>query len=323
MTVGNGTEDRYHIPAMLEETLAFLQPAPGKVIVDATLGGGGHAESILKKLHPGGKLIGIDWDDDALEAAKKKLSTFGEAFIPVKSNFAYLGEVAAELGVETVDGVLFDLGVSSFQVDCVERGFSYRENVFLDMRMDRSIPRTAALMLQELSRQQLASIFKEYGEEKWAGRIASFIIRHRESKGHIVSSRQLVDIIKAAVPAKARRRGGHPAKRVFQALRIAVNRELENLSAGLNQGVEILKPGGRIVVISYHSLEDRMTKRIFRKHSRQCSCPPELPVCRCGGAATVKVLTGKPLMPTPDEVARNSRAKSARLRAAEKLLSRH
>jgi 16S rRNA (cytosine1402-N4)-methyltransferase len=308
-----------HIPVMLGEVLHFLQPAPGEIIIDATLGGGGHAEAILKCLLPGGKLIGIDRDRDAIKASQERLSHFGGAFQPVEANFINMAKVIKQLGLDGIDGLLFDLGVSSYQLESEGRGFSYREDVFLDMRMDQKLPQTAAGLLKALSERQLAIILRKYGEEKWAERIASFIIKYRLKKGAVTHSKQLVDIIKDAVPASARRRGGHPAKRVFQALRIAVNRELDHLENGLSQGIEVLRPGGRIVVISYHSLEDRIVKNQFRKAAQKCVCPPGLPVCRCGNVPVIKILTKNPLYPEEEEVIKNSRARSARLRSAEKL----
>ncbi|MGI6308860.1 MAG: 16S rRNA (cytosine(1402)-N(4))-methyltransferase RsmH [Dethiobacteria bacterium] len=307
-----------HTPVMLSEVLKFLQPSPGKIIVDATLGGGGHAAAIIKQLLPTGKLVGIDCDQDALQAAQKRLSAFDGAFQVVKANFREIKEISWQLGFEAIDGLLLDLGVSSYQLDCPERGFSYRDDVFLDMRMDQALSQTAAVLLAELSPKQLAKVFRAYGEERWAQRIASLIVKYRQTRGPVSRSGQLVEIIREAIPAPARRRGGHPAKRVFQALRIAVNEELDNLKSGLSQGIKLLKPGGRVVVIAYHSLEDGIVKKQFREDSRGCICPPGMPVCGCGKTPLLKILTKKPLLPGKEELARNRRAKSARLRAAEK-----
>lgn len=303
---------------MLKETIALLEPAPGKVLIDATLGGGGHAAAILEKLLPGGKLIGLDLDTEALEKAKKKLSPDKESFLPVKGNFRDLKGMMKLCGVETIDGILFDLGVSSHQLDSLQRGFAYRHDGPLDMRMDIQQEVTAENLLNSLEQEELAALFRRYGEEKWAKKIASLIVQYRR-KQEIRHSGQLVELIRAAIPAAARRRGGHPAKRVFQALRIAVNDELENLKTGLQEGIEALKPGGRIVVIAYHSLEDRIVKETFRNYSKSCACPPGLPLCRCGVVKALKVLTKKPLFPDREEVETNVRASSARLRAAEKL----
>lgn len=307
-----------HIPVMVREALDFLQPAPGKVFVDATLGMGGHARAILERI-PGGKLIGIDQDAEVLTLASKALASFGEAFIPVKGNFAEIEEILQSLQLDGVDGLFFDLGVSSYQLDCKRRGFSYRDDVLLDMRMDAELPCTAADLLQRLSQKELAFLFRRYGEERWASRIAKFICNYRLKHGPVLRSSQLVEIIRSAVPAAARRKGGHPAKRVFQALRIAVNKELESLSRGLNGAIGRLRPGGRIVVLSYHSLEDEIVKNIFREQARGCICPPEIPVCVCGKNPSLKILTRKVLFPSCEEKSYNPRAASARLRAAEKL----
>ncbi len=312
-------KDYRHIPVMLDDVLRCLEPVPGKVVVDATLGGGGHAGAILEKLQPGGKLIGIDQDDDALEAARIRLSSFGSSFKAVKANFRQISELIKGFGMSGIDGLLFDLGVSSFQLESPDRGFSYRDDVLLDMRMDKDLSQTAADLLRDLSARQLAEIFREYGEEKWAGRIASFIVKYRSRHGPVLRSGQLVEIIRDAIPAAARRRGGHPAKRVFQALRIAVNNELDSLKSGLDQGVGALLPGGRIVVIAYHSLEDGIVKERFVEGARGCVCPPGIPVCVCHKLPVLKILTRKPLYAGQRELAENPRARSARLRAAEKL----
>ncbi len=308
-----------HLPVMLAEVLEYLEPAPGKTVVDATMGGGGHAGAILRMLSPGGRLIGVDRDRDAVEASRERLSFFGGLFLPVQANFNTLAELCERLAPEGIDGLLFDLGVSSYQLDNEERGFSYKKDVFLDMRMDRDLPLTAADLLRELPHGELAKIFRLYGEEKWAGRIASFIIQHRLQKGPVTGSGELVEIVKNAIPARARRQGGHPAKRVFQALRIAVNKELENLESALKKGVAALRPGGRIVLLSYHSLEDKIVKDIFRDFSRKCICPPGLPECRCNRVPLLKILTPRPLFPSQEEVQANPRARSARLRAAVRI----
>ncbi len=317
MTTGKNNDSAWHIPVMLQETLDLLQPAPGKVMVDATLGGGGHAAAMLEKLLPGGKLIGLDWDRESLTEASERLNAYKEAFCPVKANFRDLHAVLEECGVEGLDGILFDLGVSSHQLDSPKRGFAYRRDDPLDMRMDVQLKQTAAELLNNLSHGELAFLFRRYGEEKWAGRIASFILERRNREA-ITRSGQLVEIIRDAIPAAARRTGGHPAKRVFQALRIAVNDELESLQSGLNQGIDALRPGGRIVVIAYHSLEDRLVKETFRHYSKGCICPPQFPVCRCGKVSKLKLFTRKPLLPTAEETEINPRARSARLRGGER-----
>ena len=318
MTAARETERVWHIPVMLQETLELLGAAPGKVIVDATVGGGGHAAALLERIVPGGRLIGLDRDEDALTEARERLSPYKDALSLQKANFAELREVLAQCGARAVDGILFDLGVSSHQLDSPKRGFAYSRDDLLDMRMDTEQMQTAGDLLNDLSHGELAAIFRRYGEEKWAGRIASYIVERRR-KEKITRSAQLVEIIREAIPAAARRRGGHPAKRVFQALRIAVNDELDSLQQGLRQGIEALRPGGRIVVIAYHSLEDRVVKEIFRQSCSSCICPPGLPRCSCGGINELRLLTRKPLFPSEAETNLNPRAKSARLRGAEKL----
>ncbi len=307
-----------HIPVMVQETLKFLQPAPGKIIVDATLGAGGHAEMLLKKMTSKGMVIGIDCDSHALETAKKRLALWGDNFRAIHGNFQALEKLLGRHGIKKIDGLLFDLGVSSMQLDSPQRGFTYRDDAPLDMRMDQTLSQTALQVLKEMPRRELSRIFKEYGEERWAAKIAYLIDRHRRTKGDIQSSGQLVELIKEAIPPGARHGRGHPAKRVFQALRIKVNKELESLERALVQGTQILKPGGRIVVISYHSLEDRIVKKYFKEVSRECICPPKIPVCCCGWTPLLKVLTGRPLRPASDEIERNPRAASARFRAAER-----
>jgi len=318
MTADREEAGPWHIPVMLQETLELLEATPGKVIVDATLGGGGHAAALLERILPGGRLIGLDRDEEALTESKRRLSSYKEALCMQKANFAELHKVLTQCGAEAVDGILFDLGVSSRQLDSPNRGFAYRRDDLLDMRMDAEQKQTAGDLLNELSHGELVAIFRRYGEEKWAGRIASYIVERRR-KEKITRSGQLVEIIREAIPAAARRRGGHPAKRVFQALRIAVNDELESLQRGLQQGIGVLRPGGRIVVIAYHSLEDRLVKEIFRRSCSGCICPPRLPRCCCGRINGLRLLTRKPLFPSEAETALNPRAKSARLRGAEKL----
>ncbi len=322
MGPGNQGERFQHVPVLLTKVLRILDPTPGDIILDATLGGGGHSEAILEKVTPGGKVIGLDLDKDAIEAAKERLKPFGSAFIAIQDNFANLQKILPDLELDGVDGVLMDLGVSSYQLDSSQRGFSYQRDVFLDMRMSGEAQQTASDLLNTLSRQKLARIFKQYGEEKWADRIAAFVEKYRTQKGSLTHSGQLVEVIKNAIPAASRRKGGHPAKRVFQALRIAVNRELENLEAGLEQGIEWLKPGGRIVVISYHSLEDEIVKKRLQERANPCNCPAKFPVCQCGLTPVIKLTAPKVIFPGDEEVKINPRARSARLRAAEKLENR-
>lgn len=305
-----------HNPVMLQEVLELLAPAGDKIIVDCTLGGAGHTAAIAKALGPGGIAIGIDQDDDALRAAGERLKDFTNVRL-VKGNFGDLSRLLEG----PVDGFLFDLGVSSWQLDSVERGFSYQHDAPLDMRMNRDTRLTAAEILATWSQGELTRIFREYGEENWSSRVASFIIRERK-QSPITTTGQLVEIIKAAIPAAARRSGPHPARRIFQALRIAVNGELERLEQGLRAAIELCRPQGIIVVISYHSLEDRITKQIFKEGTGGCSCPPDFPRCVCGQEPILQVLTKKPLEPKFTEVEENPRSRSARLRAARRLSSK-
>ncbi|PKM80638.1 MAG: 16S rRNA (cytosine(1402)-N(4))-methyltransferase [Firmicutes bacterium HGW-Firmicutes-14] len=307
----------HHVPVMLDEVIMYLNLQQGGTYVDCTLGGGGHTLEIIKKILPGGRVIGIDQDPNALEAAKKTLEEYRENITFVHGNFYRLREIAAELRLGQADGVLFDLGVSSHQLDEGERGFSYRFDAPLDMRMNPGDPVTAEKLVNELTEEELAAILSEYGEERWAKRIAAFIAGQRENRP-IRTTGELVEIIKKAIPAGARREGPHPAKRTFQALRIAVNDELNRFAEALKGAIDILKPGGRVCVISFHSLEDRITKEVFREAARTCICPPEMPVCRCDKQKLVRIITGKPVLSRPDEITANPRARSAKLRVAEK-----
>lgn len=311
-------ENFHHTPVMLGEVLEALRIRPGGVYVDCTLGGGGHAAAILERLAGTGLLIGLDRDPKALEAAGRRLAPYAGRVRLVLANFNELARIIREQGLAGVDGVLFDLGVSSPQLDEPERGFSYREDALLDMRMDPSLPRTAADLVNELPESELARIIRDYGEERWAERIARRITAER-GREPIATTARLAAIVKEAIPAAARRKGPHPARRTFQALRIAVNDELSALSAALVQAVQCANPGGRIVVLSYHSLEDRIVKDCFRDFARACICPPDLPVCMCHRRPVLKIISGRPLGPSADEVAHNPRARSAKLRVAEKL----
>ncbi|MDF2520320.1 MAG: rRNA ((1402)-N(4))-methyltransferase [Clostridia bacterium] len=310
-----------HIPVLFKETIDYLNVKPGGIYVDCTLGGAGHSSEIARRIQPGGVLIGIDQDQNAIEAAGRKLAEYKESVIIVKDNFRNLKRVIQNAGFEKVDGILMDIGVSSHQIDEDERGFSYMNDGPLDMRMDTTKGMTAKDLLNNASQQELKRIIKDYGEERWADRIAKFICDERE-KYEIVTTFQLVDIIKMAIPAAARREGGHPAKRTFQALRIAVNDELNVLETALQDAVEMLKDGGRVAVITFHSLEDRIVKNIFNQLERPCTCPPELPVCVCGKEPKLKVLTRKPITASEEELEVNSRSKSAKLRAAERVSSK-
>jgi 16S rRNA (cytosine1402-N4)-methyltransferase len=309
-----------HHPVMVERVVELLRPHPGGVYLDATLGLGGHAERLLAASGPDGRVIGIDRDPAALTLARERLAEAGERLVAVAASFADLTEVAAGAGVDAVDGVLYDLGVSSLQLDEPTRGFSYRADAPLDMRMDPTGGITAADVLNTYPRAELARILREYGEERHAGRIARFIDEARRRRP-VQTTGQLVDLVKAAVPAAARRTGPHPARRAFQALRIEVNHELDALRASLPQAVDLLVPGGRLVVLAYHSLEDRIVKRALNAAAgRDDQAPARFPVAMRPPARVV-VLTRRPETPTAAEVAANPRAESAKLRAAEKLPS--
>ncbi|MDO8885501.1 16S rRNA (cytosine(1402)-N(4))-methyltransferase RsmH [Candidatus Oleimmundimicrobium sp.] len=306
-----------HIPVLPVEVLKYLKLKNGSIVVDCTLGGAGHAKAILEAIVPDGFLLGIDKDEAAINKAKDELSSFSRQIKLIKGDFANLDDILQEAGFSKVDGILFDLGVSSYQFDFPERGFSYRYDAPLDMRMDLNQKLTAYEVINEYPEAKLTKLMKEYGEERWASRIARFIVEARK-RSPIRTTFELVELIKNAIPASARRKGGHPAKRTFQALRIEVNEELTSLEKGLRGAIKHLKPGGRIMIISYHSLEDRIVKNIFKEHARGCVCPPELLVCVCGKSPTLKVLTRKPIVPTEKEMGFNPRSKSAKLRVAEK-----
>lgn len=310
-----------HIPVLLNETLKYLDPKPGGMYIDGTLGGAGHSLEIVKRIVPGGVLLGIDQDSNAIDAAKRRLEAYKDNVIIVRDNFRNIKTIALQKGFKEVDGVLLDIGVSSHQLDEDERGFSYMHDGPLDMRMDTNINIDASDIVNSSSEQELTRIFREYGEEKWAARIAKFIAEERKNT-RIDTTFKLVDIIKRAIPAAARRDGGHPAKRTFQALRIAVNDELQVLEEAVLNGLELLKPGGRIIVITFHSLEDRIVKRIFNNMERPCTCPPRLPICVCGKEPLLKVITKKPVIAGEEELKTNTRSKSAKLRAAERVSSK-
>lgn len=306
------------MPVLLAEAVEYLNCRDGAIIIDCTLGGGGHAEAILNKITPTGFLLGIDRDDAAIDAARIRLSAFSQHIKLVRDDFRRLIEILSTLKISAVDGILFDLGVSSFQLDEAERGFSYRVSAPLDMRMDRREQVKAVDVVNSYPEGRLAAILRKYGEESWAERISRFIIEARKRKP-IETTGELVRIIKDAIPAGARRRGGHPAKRTFQALRIEINKELEGLERAFFDAVACLKKGGRLVVISYHSLEDRIVKNSFRQLARGCICPPTLESCQCREEYKIRILTKKPVRPTDEEIKYNPRARSAKLRAAERL----
>lgn len=305
-----------HVSVLLKECITGLNIRPDGTYVDGTLGGGGHSFHILQRLEEG-RLIGIDQDTDALHAATNRLKIYGDKFIPVHSNFSELKNVLAELEIKKIDGLLLDLGVSSFQLDEAERGFSYMNDGKLDMRMNQSDAFTAYEVVNQYSERKLTEIISEYGEENWANRIAKFIVESRSVKP-IETTFELVEIIKNAIPAAARKDGPHPAKRTFQAIRIEVNNELRIIEQTIEDAVKVMNKGGRIAIITFHSLEDRIVKNAYKKLAQGCTCPPEFPVCVCGGKPKVKIITRKPILPSDDEVEGNPRARSAKLRVAEK-----
>lgn len=307
-----------HISVLPQEVIAGLNIKPDGIYVDCTLGGAGHASRIAEKLNENGHLIGIDQDDDAIAAATSRLKPYKCKIDIVHSNFKNLEQVLKDLQIEFVDGFLFDLGVSSYQLDEAERGFSYMHDAPLDMRMDKTKEFSAYNVVNEYDEDRLNYIFKTYGEERWSKRIAQFIVQYRREKP-IETTGQLVDIIRRAIPAAVRKKAtGHPAKRIFQAVRIEVNNELGILEDTFRVAVNHLNSGGRIAVITFHSLEDRITKNVFKEMARGCICPPQLPVCVCHHKAQVK-LCGRAVKPSDEEMEKNSRSKSAKLRIAEKL----
>ncbi len=311
----DGTEDG-HLPVMVDEAIAALSPMPGSLQIDATVGSGGHAERILEASTPDGRLVGLDADRAAIARARARLARFGDRVVLREANFADMAEVAPAAGFSEVDGVLFDLGLSSDQLADPGRGFSFRSDAVLDMRFDISHGTPAHELLAGLPADELAAIFRRYGEEPFAGRIARAVVAERGDP-RTATGTGLATLVERVTPRGARRRI-HPATRVFQALRIAVNRELESLERGLAGALGLLRPGGRLVVISYHSLEDRIVKRFFAAERRGCTCPPELPVCVCGRRPRLRLVGRQPQRPTPEETNRNPRSRSARLRAAER-----
>ncbi|MCU4966165.1 16S rRNA (cytosine(1402)-N(4))-methyltransferase RsmH [Bacillus toyonensis] len=306
-----------HVTVLLKETVDGLDIKPDGTYVDCTLGGGGHSSYLLSQLTDGGKLIAFDQDEIAIQNAKEKFSSYGEQFITVKSNFRYLSEKLQELGITEVDGILFDLGVSSPQLDTPERGFSYHHDAPLDMRMDQDAPLTAYDVINSWSYEQLVRIFFQYGEEKFSKQIARKIEAYRENKA-IETTGELVELIKEGIPAPARRTGGHPAKRVFQAIRIAVNDELKVFEEALESAIEMVKPGGRVSVITFHSLEDRICKTTFKRNSTTPQLPPGLPIIPDEFKPKLKLITRKPILPSDIELEENNRARSAKLRIVEK-----
>lgn len=315
MTKENIKMDFHHIPVLLKETIEYLKPVNGGIYVDGTLGGGGHSLEILKRIGPEGKLIGIDRDPTAIKTTSEKLKDFKDVFIPVHGNNADVIDLLDEMNIDHIDGMIMDLGVSSHQFDETDRGFTYREDVRLDMRMDTSQDFSAYDLVNSYSVEDLSRIFWIYGEERWAKRIAEFVVKNRP----VETTGQLVEIIKAAVPASARQGGPHPARRVFQAIRIEVNNELGSLEKAIENAIRILKPNGRLCIISFHSLEDRIVKQSFKRENNPCTCPRDLPVCICGKRPQIKILTRRPVIPSPEEIEVNPRSRSAKLRACKKL----
>lgn len=306
-----------HKPVLFDECMEMLDIKPDGIYVDGTMGGGGHSEGILNRLDSG-LLIGIDRDIEALNASQKRLDKFGNHVVFINNNYINIKEVLKSLDKEKVDGILLDLGVSSYQLDNPDRGFSYNYDAPLDMRMNTNDEITAKDVVNKCTKEELIKILRDYGEEKWASRIADFIVKKRES-GEIQTTFELVDIIKAAIPAKAREGGGHPAKRTFQAIRIHVNKELEYLEMSVRNAIDSLKVGGRLCIITFHSLEDRIVKDVFNEYAKGCICPKEFPQCVCNNKPEVKVLTKKPIISKQEELEVNNRAHSAKLRVIEKL----
>ena len=307
-----------HTSVLLEETIEGLNIKPDGIYVDGTLGGGGHSREITARLGDGGRLIGIDQDEAAIEAAGKRLSEFGDKVSIVRSNYRNTKAVVASLGITGIDGMMLDLGVSSYQLDTQERGFSYRFDTPLDMRMDTSQSLTAREIVNHYDEMELFRVIRDYGEEKFAKNIAKHIVQAREKKP-IETTGELNEIIRASIPAKMRAEGGHPSKRTFQAIRIECNKELEVLKDSLNELIDLLNPGGRLCIITFHSLEDRIVKMAFKQAANPCTCPPSFPVCVCGKVSQGKVITGKPILPGEEEREDNPRSKSAKLRIFEKV----
>lgn len=306
-----------HKSVLLEETIEGLDIKPDGIYVDGTLGGGGHSYEIAKRLSEKGHLYGIDQDEAAIEAASERLKEYKDRVTIIRDNYENAVSDLKQSGVTGVDGIILDLGVSSYQLDTVERGFSYKYDTALDMRMDLRQPLSAKEIVNDYSQADLARIIRDYGEDKFANNIAKHIVAARQKKP-IETTYELNDIIKAAIPAKMRAEGGHPSKRTFQAIRIECNRELDVLKNSLEEMIRFLNPGGRICIITFHSLEDRIVKSMFKKQENPCTCPPGFPVCTCGKTSLGKVITRKPILPSDEELEVNSRSKSAKLRIFER-----
>ena len=306
-----------HKSVLLYETVDSLNIRPDGIYVDGTLGGGGHAYEVCRRLGEHGRLIGIDQDADAIAAATKRLEPFANKVTVVRSNYENIASVLHELGIEKVDGIYLDLGVSSYQLDTASRGFTYREDAPLDMRMDQRNTQTAADIVNTYSEMELYRIIRDYGEDRFAKNIAKHIVRQRQEKPYETTG-ELIETIKAAIPAKIRATGGHPAKRTFQAIRIELNHELDVLNRSIDTMIDLLNPGGRLSIITFHSLEDRIVKKRFRDNENPCICPPEFPVCMCGRKSKGTVITRKPIVPGEDELEYNKRSKSSKLRVFER-----
>lgn len=306
-----------HKSVLLDETINGLNIRPDGIYVDGTLGGGGHAYEVCTRLGTKGSIIGIDQDAAAIEAAGARLKDFGEKVTIVRSNYCDMKSRLHELGIDKVDGIILDLGVSSYQLDTAERGFSYREDAPLDMRMDTRQKMTARDIVNDYSEMDLYRVIRDYGEDKFAKNIAKHIVAQR-GKDPIETTGQLTEIIRGAIPMKYQKKSGHPAKRTFQAIRIELNRELEVLRDTLDDMIELLNPGGRLCIITFHSLEDRIVKSAFKKNENPCTCPPDFPVCVCGNVSKGSIVTRKPILPSKYEMEANSRSKSAKLRIFER-----
>ena len=306
-----------HTTVLLHETVDGLNVRPDGIYVDATLGGGGHASEVCRRLSGTGRLIGIDQDADAIEAAGRRLEGFGEKVTIIRSNYRDMKPELHKLGIDGVDGITLDLGVSSYQLDTADRGFSYRMDAPLDMRMDQRQKMTARDIINGYSEAELFRVIRDYGEDRFAKNIAKHIVAEREKKP-IETTGQLNEIIRHAIPMKIQKTGGHPSKRTFQAIRIELNHELEVLRDSLDEMIDMLHPGGRICVITFHSLEDRIVKSAFRRNENPCTCPSHFPVCVCGKVSKGKVITRKPILPSEEEMESNPRSKSAKLRIFER-----
>lgn len=306
-----------HKSVLLQETIDGLMIKPDGIYVDGTLGGGGHASEVAKRLSDKGSIIGIDQDAAAIEAAGIRLKDFGEKVTIVRSNYCDMKSQLQKLGIDKVDGIVLDLGVSSYQLDTAERGFSYREDAPLDMRMDRRQKMTARDIVNDYEERELFRVIRDYGEDKFAKNIAKHIVAAR-AKAPIETTGQLTEIIRESIPMKFQKKSGHPAKRTFQAIRIELNQELEVLKNSLDAMIDLLNPGGRLCIITFHSLEDRIVKSAFRKNENPCTCPSDFPVCVCGKVSKGTIITRKPILPSEEEMEENSRAKSAKLRIFER-----